>query len=44
MAAMGLIEEAYRLPMCPPRAESRQKLMAVLKSLDLLKNALEPIS
>jgi 4-hydroxy-tetrahydrodipicolinate synthase len=44
MAAMGLIEEAYRLPMCPPKAESRQKLMAVLRSLDLLKNALEPIS
>jgi 4-hydroxy-tetrahydrodipicolinate synthase len=44
MAAMGLLEESYRLPMCPPREESRQKLLAVLKSLDLLKSALEPIS
>jgi 4-hydroxy-tetrahydrodipicolinate synthase len=44
MAAMGLIEEAYRLPICPPRTESRQKLLAVLKNLGLLENALEPIS
>jgi 4-hydroxy-tetrahydrodipicolinate synthase len=37
MAAMGLLEEIYRLPMCPPKAESREKILIVLKSLDLLK-------
>jgi 4-hydroxy-tetrahydrodipicolinate synthase len=36
MAAMGLIEEAYRLPMCPPRAESREKILRVLQRLELL--------
>jgi 4-hydroxy-tetrahydrodipicolinate synthase len=40
MAAMGLLEEAYRLPMCPPRPESKEKILAVLKSLGLLKAAL----
>jgi len=39
MAAMGLIEESYRLPMCPPRADSKQKITNVLKSLELLKAA-----
>jgi 4-hydroxy-tetrahydrodipicolinate synthase len=39
MAAMGLLEEAYRLPMCPPRAESREKIVKVLKELGLLKAA-----
>jgi 4-hydroxy-tetrahydrodipicolinate synthase len=36
MAAMGLLEERYRLPMCPPKPESREKILAVLKSLNLL--------
>jgi 4-hydroxy-tetrahydrodipicolinate synthase len=40
MAAMGLIEETFRLPMVPPRAESKEKILAVLKSLGLLKAAL----
>jgi 4-hydroxy-tetrahydrodipicolinate synthase len=40
MAAMGLLEEVYRLPMCAPKAESREKIVKVLKSLDLLKGAL----
>jgi 4-hydroxy-tetrahydrodipicolinate synthase len=40
MAAMGLIEEVYRLPMCPPKAESRAKILKVLGGLDLLKGAL----
>src|SRR5690242_6233694 len=31
MAAMGLIEEVYRLPMCPPRPESKEKIVRVLK-------------
>ena len=40
MAAMGLLEERYRLPMCPPRPESMEKIVRVLKELDLLKHAL----
>ena len=39
MAAMGLLEEAYRLPMCPPKPESREKILKVLKGLDVLKAA-----
>jgi 4-hydroxy-tetrahydrodipicolinate synthase len=36
MAAMGLLEETYRLPMVPPRAESREKILRVLNDLKLL--------
>lgn len=36
MAAMGLIEEAYRLPMVPPKPESREKILTVLRELQLL--------
>jgi 4-hydroxy-tetrahydrodipicolinate synthase len=36
MAAMGLLEEAYRLPMVPPRPESRAKILTVLKEMGLL--------
>jgi 4-hydroxy-tetrahydrodipicolinate synthase len=36
MAAMGLLEEVYRLPICSPKAESREKILKVLKSLDLI--------
>lgn len=36
MAAMGLLEEAYRLPMVPPRAESRTKILNVLSEMGLL--------
>jgi 4-hydroxy-tetrahydrodipicolinate synthase len=36
MAAMGLIEEMYRLPMVSPRAESKEKIVKVLKELGLL--------
>ena len=39
MAAMGLLEAVYRLPMCSPRPESREKIVNVLKELDLLKPA-----
>jgi 4-hydroxy-tetrahydrodipicolinate synthase len=35
MAAMGLLEEVYRLPMCPPSAPSKEKIQRVLKQLDL---------
>jgi 4-hydroxy-tetrahydrodipicolinate synthase len=40
MAAMGLLEEAYRLPIVPPTPESRAKIEAVLKELGLLNAAL----
>jgi 4-hydroxy-tetrahydrodipicolinate synthase len=40
MAAMGLLEESYRLPMCPPQPASRDRILKVLKELDLLKPAL----
>ena len=39
MAAMGLLEEVYRLPMVPPRPESKAKLLAVLQSLKLVEPA-----
>jgi len=37
MAAMGLVEEIYRLPMVSPRAESRAKILRVLNDLELAK-------
>jgi 4-hydroxy-tetrahydrodipicolinate synthase len=40
MATMGLIEEAYRLPIVAPRAESKERINRVLKDLGLLKGAL----
>jgi 4-hydroxy-tetrahydrodipicolinate synthase len=36
MAAMGLIEEIYRLPMVPPSPAAREKIMAVLQQLKML--------
>jgi dihydrodipicolinate synthase/N-acetylneuraminate lyase len=35
MAAMGLCEEAYRLPMVPPRPASKEKIIAILKELGI---------
>jgi 4-hydroxy-tetrahydrodipicolinate synthase len=35
MAAMGLLEEVYRLPMVAPRPASREKIMRVLQDLRL---------
>ena len=40
MAAMGLLEDAYRLPMVPPSQVSREKILGVLKDMRLLKGAL----
>jgi 4-hydroxy-tetrahydrodipicolinate synthase len=40
MAAMGLLEEVYRLPMVSPKPESTDRIKKVLKDLDLLKTAL----
>ena len=39
MAAMGLLEDAYRLPMVPPSQVSREKILGVLKEMRLLKGA-----
>ena len=39
MAAMGLLEETFRLPMCSPTPASREKIVHVLKELQLLKPA-----
>jgi 4-hydroxy-tetrahydrodipicolinate synthase len=36
MAAMGLLEEVYRLPMGPPKAASREAIVKTLRDLDLL--------
>jgi 4-hydroxy-tetrahydrodipicolinate synthase len=35
MAAMGLCEETYRLPMVPPRPESRERILNELKAFGL---------
>ena len=40
MAAMGLLDEVYRLPMVSPSAASKEKIVNVLKALGLLKGAL----
>jgi 4-hydroxy-tetrahydrodipicolinate synthase len=40
MAAMGLLDETFRLPMVSPTAASKDKINAVLKELSLLKGAL----
>jgi 4-hydroxy-tetrahydrodipicolinate synthase len=40
MAAMGLVEEIFRLPMVSPKPESKEKIANVLKELGLLKAAL----
>ena len=36
MAAMGLIEENYRLPMVPPTAATRSKVLQILQNLKML--------
>jgi 4-hydroxy-tetrahydrodipicolinate synthase len=40
MAAMGLLEEVYRLPMVSPQPVSREKIVNVLRELGMLKGAL----
>jgi 4-hydroxy-tetrahydrodipicolinate synthase len=37
LALMGLCEESYRLPMCPPTEATREALRAALRELDLLR-------
>jgi 4-hydroxy-tetrahydrodipicolinate synthase len=36
MALMGLLEESFRLPLVPPRPETRDRLAAVLGELGLM--------
>jgi hypothetical protein len=36
MAAMGLLEEAYRLPLVPPSSATREKVIGVLRQLKML--------
>lgn len=40
MAMMGLLEEHFRLPMCPPTAASKEKIRRVLQDAHLLDPAL----
>jgi 4-hydroxy-tetrahydrodipicolinate synthase len=40
MAAMGLIEERFRLPICPAASPAKARIVSVLKEMDLLKSAL----
>jgi 4-hydroxy-tetrahydrodipicolinate synthase len=35
MAAMGLCEDVFRLPMVPPRQASKDRMLAILKELGL---------
>jgi hypothetical protein len=35
MAAMGLCEEVWRLPMVPPAAGSKEKVLAAMKAFGL---------
>ncbi len=44
MAAMGLLDETYRLPMVPPRPESRTKIVQVLSDRGLLKDSAARVS
>jgi 4-hydroxy-tetrahydrodipicolinate synthase len=39
MAAMGLLEESYRLPLVPPRPASRERILGVLADLKLVSGA-----
>ena len=40
MAMMGLLEETFRLPMCPPTAASTDRIRSVLQQMQLLQSAL----
>ena len=37
MAAMGLLDEVYRLPVVAPRPGAKERIVKVLRSLDLIK-------
>jgi 4-hydroxy-tetrahydrodipicolinate synthase len=44
LALMGLLEPVYRLPMVPPRPESRDKIAEVLSLLGLLARRSVPVA
>ena len=44
MAAMGLLDESYRLPMVPPRSESRAKILKTLAEMGLLNKSAAKVS
>ena len=39
LALMGLLEPVWRLPMVPPKAENRERIQAVLESLELVERS-----
>jgi 4-hydroxy-tetrahydrodipicolinate synthase len=38
MAAMGLLEPVWRLPLCPPRPETMERIRGILESMGLVGN------
>jgi 4-hydroxy-tetrahydrodipicolinate synthase len=44
VAAMGLCEEVYRLPMVPPRQASKDRILSVLQELGLTRRAEPPMA
>jgi 4-hydroxy-tetrahydrodipicolinate synthase len=36
LALMGLCEESFRLPMCPPKESTREAMRDALKELELV--------
>ncbi len=40
MAAMGLLDEHYRLPICPPQPASRDRIVQALRSMHALESVL----
>lgn len=44
LASMGLIEEVYRLPLVPPRPESRARIVRVLEELRLVERVVATAS
>jgi dihydrodipicolinate synthase/N-acetylneuraminate lyase len=39
LASMGLLEPVWRLPMTPPKVENRERIQAVLESLQLVERS-----
>jgi len=44
MAEMGLLQPSWRLPLVPPRPENRERIRAILESLNLVERAHAAIS
>ena len=39
MAEMGLLQPSWRLPLVPPKSENRERIRAILESLNLVERA-----